>query len=226
MANSYRNVAGQNPEDVYDPDVMGDGPVAAIGGIGYRNAAGQLLKFAAKQYGSAAPNHGYRIADGRDFSALWAKKGTASYALPINGQTFEASGQALSGQEGTITATAQFGANSDGTYSVIRSGTNGGSSVLASGSWRTQGGASSDYQIQFTLTVGGTSGTGSTGNTATTYTSLAAGQAASVTCTCPASAPTTYKWTYGLRIRIKRVSTGVVISDTTITLSAVAGGMV
>jgi len=88
VANSYRNAAGQNPEDVYEPDVVGDGPTAAIGGIGYRRADGTLLKFAARKYGTAAPNHGYRLADGRDFSALWCKKGTASYGLPIDGQTY------------------------------------------------------------------------------------------------------------------------------------------
>lgn len=82
MANSYRNVAGLNPEDVYDPDIIGDGPVAAISDIGYRRADGLLLRFAALKYGSAAPNHGCRIADGRDFSALWAKKGTAKYSIP------------------------------------------------------------------------------------------------------------------------------------------------
>ncbi|HEV2681230.1 MAG TPA: hypothetical protein VGV14_12070, partial [Rhodanobacter sp.] len=85
MAQSYANAAGLNPEDVYDPDVVGDGPTAATSGIGYRNAAGVLLKFAGLSYGTAAPNHGYRLSDGRDFSALWAKKGTAVYTLPING---------------------------------------------------------------------------------------------------------------------------------------------
>lgn len=219
MASGVKS-AGVDLDDLFDPDVVGDGPSAP--GV---KSGGVPLKYAALKYGIKRANVGIANA-GVDASNLWAAKGTASYALPINGQHFSGSGQALSGQEGTITATAQFGANADGTYSVIGSGTNGGSSVLASGSWRTQGGASSDYQIQFTLSAGSTSGTGSTGNTAPAYTSLASGQAASVTCTCPANAPSTYTWTYGLRIRIRRVSTGVVISDTTITLSATAAGMV
>lgn len=91
MGTPYKNAAGLTPEDVYDPDVVGDGPDAAINGIGYRNAAGVLLRFAALKYGTAAANHGYRLSDGRDFSALWAAKGTAVYTLPINGKTFSQS---------------------------------------------------------------------------------------------------------------------------------------
>jgi hypothetical protein len=219
MASGVKS-AGVDLDDLFDPDTVGDGPSAA--GV---KSGGVPLKYAALKYGTKRANVG--IANGgTDVSNLWASKGTASYALPIDGQAFAATGQALTGQEGTITATAQFQANADGTFSVTRAGTNGSNGVLASGTWRTQGGASSDYQIQFTLSANSTSGTGSTGNTAPAYTSLASGQSASVTCTCPASGHSTYTWSYGLRIRIKRVSTGAVISDTSITLSATAGGMV
>ncbi|MGN6655721.1 MAG: hypothetical protein ACTHJ9_10320 [Rhodanobacter sp.] len=207
-------------DDLFDPDIVGDGPASA--GV---KSGGVPLKYAAIKYGTKRANVGILNA-GSDVSNLWAAKGTASYALPINGQTFARKGQALTGQEGTITGTVQFTARADGTYAVTTSASPGSPSTPASGTWQTQGGAASDYQVQFTLSAGSTSGTGSTANTAPAYTSLATAQSASVTCTCPANDSGTYTWTYGLRIRIRRVSTGAVISDTTITMSASAAGMV
>lgn len=153
MANSYRNAAGQNPEDVYDPDVIGDGPTAAIGGIGYRDSSGVLLKFAARAYGSAAPNHGYRLSDGRDFSALWAKKGTASYndSIVIPFGTYSATSTDSHDAGSTIT----FTISPDGTWGIIMqalhepSGTSG--SPL-SGNWHKApaAGVGASYEMQTT----------------------------------------------------------------------------
>jgi hypothetical protein len=144
VANTYRNVAGLNPEDVYDPDMVGDGPTASIAGIGYKNAAGVLLKFAKLSYGTAAANHGYRLADGRDFSALWAKKGTAVYTLGFNGGSYASS---------RVRSTASLALNmkSDGTWSVVREQGDVGEALLASGSWLNFGGTVADYTVKFTM---------------------------------------------------------------------------
>lgn len=73
---------GVDLDDLFDPDIVGDGPVAA--GI---KSGGVALKYAALKYGTKRADVG--IADaGVDVSNKWAAKGTASYALPINGQTF------------------------------------------------------------------------------------------------------------------------------------------
>lgn len=179
VANTYRNAAGLNPEDVYDPDVIGDGPTAQIGGIGYRVAGGVLLKFAKLSYGTAAPNHGCRLADGRDFSALWAKKGTAVYTLPINGGSYTASRNTRGD------AKLVFNMKNDGTYSVVRSLTGSSDSTLASGTWLPSGGVVGGYKCAFTVTVGSntTSGGGnnSTANSAVTSQSLSTSQSASAT---------------------------------------------
>lgn len=124
MGTPYNNAAGLSPEDAYDPDVMGDGPEAAINGIGYRKADGTLLRFAALKYGSAAENHGYRLGDGRDFSALWAKKGTAVYALPIHGGTFIESVDRTG--VGGATSKITFAITGGNAWSLYGTGTGGG----------------------------------------------------------------------------------------------------
>jgi hypothetical protein len=145
MANTYRNSAGQNPEDVYDADVVGDGPVAAISNIGYRNAAGVLLKFAALKYGTAAANHGYRLADGRDFSALWCKKGTAVYSLPFDGANFSINSQTRGGAYAHVTM------KSDGTFSVytFNSGGSPQTVIRYSGTWLPSGESVANWSVQY-----------------------------------------------------------------------------
>ena len=155
MPITYANASGQNPADVYDPDVIGDGPVAAINGIGYRDAGGNLLRFAAIGYGSAAPSHGYRLADGRDFSALWAKKGSASYndaiVIPFGSYSAEGSGTHNAG------ASLLYTMDANGNWSIAlqrsTSGTISGSPL--SGNWHKApaGGVGNNYEVQFVAAV-------------------------------------------------------------------------
>ncbi|UNP28097.1 hypothetical protein [Lysobacter gummosus] len=60
-------------EDLFDPDIMGDGPVA---GRCFHN--GQPLRFAHIQYGRKRADVNFRV-NNVDVSNLWAAKGTASY---------------------------------------------------------------------------------------------------------------------------------------------------
>ncbi|MGN6312839.1 MAG: hypothetical protein ACTHMO_03655 [Rhodanobacteraceae bacterium] len=84
MASNYFNSAGTDFDDLFDPDVIGDGPTAAT----FKKPDGTLLKYAAAKYGTVGANTGFMLSSGADAATLWAKKGTASYALPINGNTY------------------------------------------------------------------------------------------------------------------------------------------
>lgn len=223
MPISYRNVAGQNPDDVYEPDVMGDGPSAAIGGIGYRDAGGVLLKFAALSHGTAAPNHGYRLADGRDFSALWAKKGTVAYNIAgLQGNLYSVGGTAsgVAGQPGaSVNCALAF--NSNGTYSltasVVSSGGSGGSmsGFPASGIWLPSGWSVADCQIQFAYveTISQSAGASIT-NPAASYQALSTSRVFQMSAACAATSPNDHGSHLAMTLRIKRVSTGSVITTT------------
>lgn len=72
MPVKYRS-ASKDFDDLFDPDVIGDGPSAAA-----MRSGGKALKYAALKYGTKRANVGYR-AGGSDVSNLWAAKGTAQY---------------------------------------------------------------------------------------------------------------------------------------------------
>lgn len=76
MSSGYAS-GGTDFDDLFDPDVMGDGPTAA----GY-SANGALLKYAALSYGTKRADVGYSVA-GVDVSNLWAAKGTAVYLTTV-----------------------------------------------------------------------------------------------------------------------------------------------
>lgn len=202
MGTPYKNAAGLTPEDVYDPDVVGDGPDAAINGIGYRNAAGVLLRFAALKYGTAAANHGYRLSDGRDFSALWAKKGTAVYLHPTpdyNGLLIVAT------KPSAQVATVSINLANNGSWS---------SSDGQNGAWYGTGatpGIGSSYEAL--VTIGG--GDGTTNNPASVWTSVSSGLTVSI------SSKNTVNRTVQIQIR---TAGGAIAADGTATLQIVNDG--
>lgn len=99
---------GVDLDDLFDPDVKGDGPTAP--GIQSR---GVPLRYAALKYGSKRANVGVANA-GSDVSNLWAAKGTASYGLSINGKSYTATATSA----GSVSsATLQFSTN-NGTFAV------------------------------------------------------------------------------------------------------------
>ena len=75
----YRNSAGVDFDNLFDPDVMGDGYVATF----LRNSSGQGLHYAAAKYGTPGPTVGFRDNTGADVGPKWAAKGTANYGGPV-----------------------------------------------------------------------------------------------------------------------------------------------
>lgn len=84
MASGYKNAADTDFDDLFDPDIVGDGPTAAI----FEDPDGTLLKYANVKYGTAGSNVGFKLSNNADVATIWAKKGSASYATPDNGKTY------------------------------------------------------------------------------------------------------------------------------------------
>lgn len=94
-------------------------------------------QFAPLYLGSSAGPTNYKVRNA-DLNTIFAKKGTVSYKLPIDGQTYT-----RDRGRGTATITATF--KGDGTYSII----NDAGAVLASGTWLPAGDLASDYKVQY-----------------------------------------------------------------------------
>jgi hypothetical protein len=110
-------------DDIFDPDVIGDGPTAGL------SVNGVPIKYAHIQYGSKHADVIYTYA-GSDVTNRWAAKGTAVYALPINNGQYTANSQTRG------TARIRFALLADGTYQVRRTtGADATSVVVASGTW-------------------------------------------------------------------------------------------
>jgi len=148
--------------DLFDPDVIGDGPKAGF------DVSGVPQHFAALKYGLKRANIGYAI-NGSDLSNLWAAKGTASYPLSINGSTFFAAGSS-----GTTTSTASVRfiiTTSAGAWEVISQHTGGSSGTIVQASGVSPPGAVS-VQYSAVENAGSDPG-GSITNTATSPTAFA-----------------------------------------------------
>lgn len=139
MASGYRNAAGVDADDLYDPDVVGDGPSA----VGYRKVDGTTLRYAAAGYGTPGAAMGYRMSNGVDIGTLWSRKGTAVYTLPINGKTYTRGG-------GRGTHSLTWTMRADGTYAI----TDDVGTVYDSGTWLPAGDSVSAWSCQFTQTGG------------------------------------------------------------------------
>jgi hypothetical protein len=103
--------AGVDFDDLFDPDVMGNGPAAA-----WLTSAGVPLRYAAISYGAKGPDVGFIQSNGQDVSNLWARKGSAVY-FPgmIRAETASAFG-------GVQNASASIRIRTDGTVVVTTSG--------------------------------------------------------------------------------------------------------
>lgn len=81
---------GNDLENLYDPDVVGDGYVAT----GLRvNGDANATHYANRIYGSTGPYSGYNTPAVGDVGNQWAAKGTAQYNLPINGKSYSSNNQ-------------------------------------------------------------------------------------------------------------------------------------
>lgn len=116
MATNYRNSAGTDFDDIFDPYVEGTKPADT----GFRTSDGVDLagRYAPLSYGSKAPNVNYRTSDGTDVTNLWAAKGTASYAGPRVPGFADNYSLARVGSGTSLTSTVTLTIKSDGTWAV------------------------------------------------------------------------------------------------------------
>ena len=195
--------------DLFDPDIVGDGPTAP----GYM-VSGVPLKFAAIKYGSKRADVGYAEA-GVDVSNKWAAKGTAQYShvIPDPGYAPVIANYPLSGGSGSSFVSVTLAINADGNWSLSRSDSAGDHPNVATGAWfdPTGAGSGTPYQVQFDFTA--TQDDGATiVNSASAWIALSSARTwgASITA-LNNSAGKSLAGT--LRIRIRRASDSVVLSD-------------
>lgn len=173
MPTPFRNAAGVDLEELFDPDVMGDGPVAPA----LRLHAGHPgIRFAAIAYGSKGPNVGYRSASGMDVSNIWAARGTARYSIPgLDGKSLSAIDAALTAQQ-SVSANVGVSIFSNGTWTATAGTSQGAAPVPApaSGTWLPAGKTGADFDVRFRVSDSGDS-TRQVSNTAASFTRLSSG---------------------------------------------------
>lgn len=139
MASGYRR-DGFDFDDLFDADVMGDGPTTPNARSG-----GAPLRYAHIQYGSKRADVGYRQG-GVDVSNLWAAKGTASY-VSDGGLPSELRRTVVAPPGQTANATVSFSFNRDGTVTWASVGS-------GSGTWARGTNPGDNYDINYTLVSG------------------------------------------------------------------------
>lgn len=205
MASGYRS-GGVDFDDLFDPDVMGDGPSAA----GLRSG-GTPLKYAALAYGSKRADVGYRQG-GSDVSNLWAAKGTAQYVsdggLPPSLSAAEEAGQLES-----ITVAVEFRLQRNGFLGWTGGG----------GTWAGGGGTVGDaYDTRFDVTAGPAGFATRTGSEVGTWLQVNTTRSCGLTVTKPAGIIGNRSGTMSVRWRVRRRSTGEVLVDRSVAMSVLA----
>lgn len=181
---------GVNFDQLFDPDVMGNGPSVAN-----MRAGGEPLRYAVIQYGSKRADVGYRVG-GSDVSNLWAAAGTAQYDLPFQGAQYSTFNQAQTGQGGLITSVVSFTVGPDGNFNVIR-----GVGEPSSGSILLGGGQVSEYSYRIVVV----SSTGTVNNGAASIAAVGAGtRTLTVTASGPAASANEYIAEATLRFELFR----------------------
>lgn len=214
---------GVDLDSIFDPYVAGTTKARAAGiavaGSDTSNRYANII------YGSAVAATGIQ-SEGADLNTLYAAKGTAKYALPIDGQTFGASES--TGTSGGASANLTVTLHANGAYDVVafQSKHVPSSTTRASGTWNTFGLPSSSFQVLYTLTTTSTEGNAGSSNGAPTYTTISADVAANVHATANSPSAGANDITCTLRIQIRNASSGQVVSDSTCTISAGADGSV
>jgi len=216
MTSGYR-FQGVDFDDLFDADVMGDGPTAA----GLRRLGGSPLRYAHVRYGQRRPDVGYRIG-GQDVAGLWAAKGTAAYTLPINGQAFSAHNQSRTNASGSAVATVTFIIDSNGTYRILRNTTGGGNNNASdpiSGTWLQAGTTVNEYDVQFEAA---NVGAASISNGAPSYAPCTASRSVAASVSVPAASLENVSAEVTLIIRLRR-SNGAVSTTQIYALVGAAG---
>lgn len=215
MTVGFRNAAGVDFDDLFDFYSTG----TPVGAIGFRDAAGVDIgpRYAPISFGSKGPDVGYRVSSGVDVSNLWAAKGTASYSIPgFNGRTFGVFYTALTNQP-QVGATTSFALLNNGQWQFS---TTPASSIAppTSGAWLTSGSVA-DYQALIeVVSSSGSSGYSASGNGG--WLSLTANQGGSLQLPNVAANNSLVRNAAAtFRVRIRRASDGVVVSDNTVNLT-------
>lgn len=214
MAKGARS-GGIDFDDLFDPDIIGDGP-----SVPNLRSGGTPLRYAKLSYGTKRADVGYRQS-GVDVSNLWAAKGTARYALPINGQTFSAGYQSPTNEQGTAFATITVVLSNNGTYSVLR-GFRTGTTTIASGTWHTFGGVPTDFDVR--MIAQDVSGSAAGGYVDTGY--LNGGASASRSVSVQSNSVQEKEGIGRIRVIISRKNQGDggIVSDTTVNTIVSAAG--
>jgi len=215
---TYPAVNGVPLDQIFDPYVSGTkapltGYTVRIGGVDV-----DLRDLFAPIYlGTSAAPTNYKV-NNADLNTIFAKKGTAQYALPINGQSYVASGQ----RGGTYLT---FNMKADGTYSIDRFQANsGGAYTLATGTWLPSGDSASLYTCMFalqTISAGAFGGTNSTTNGAPAQSALTSDRSCQVTSTAANTGQTADQQ---VRVTMTLYKSGVLRSTTVVTFSTSADG--
>lgn len=204
MAGLFRQ-GGVNFDDLFDPDIVGDGPSAPN-----LRAGGTPLKYAALSYGTKRANVGYRVG-GSDVSNLWAAKGTAVYV----------SDGGLPTEIFTDTDVGTGGGNAESFFTYRRNGSVAwGATPGSPGTWSAGTNPGDAYDIQLNQIT--TNGTGTLTATLDTWQQINADRGVVLRAIIPPgpgdSATVTAART--LRLRIRRRSTGDVLVDRQVVMQA------
>lgn len=202
---------------IFDPYVAGTTKARASGIDDAGNDLSNL--YANILYGSAAAATGIE-SEGADLNTLYAAKGTASYALPINGNTYS---HAYSVTSGTGNSTIGFKVTGGTTYAVYGADSGHPAANLVSGA--IPGGASTVQFIwsSYTVDAGDTDAGGATSNSASTQQPVSVDQDAHYTTGDFGALASTHDRNYVFTINFFN-SSGDNISSTTINLKALIEG--
>lgn len=195
-----------NFDDMFDPDIIGDGPAAAW----LEDIAGVPVRYASIVYGQRGPDTGYEDS-GVDVASLWARKGSASYinqnVLPALVRHYNVNSSA------PVMAVASFTFNRDGTVTFSPS-------EYANANWKTPPSATAgdEYDIRFTQTGGNASG--SLSGTLTVWLQLNQARGLTLTMTRNTSGSTTARRI--ILVEMRRRSDLAVVYSFSVTLEAEA----
>lgn len=213
MAKGIRS-GGYDFDDLFDPDVIGDGP-----SVPNLRSGGAPLRYAALKYGQRRGDVGYRQ-DGVDVANFWAAKGTAIYKLGFDGILISAANGAKTNSTGNTNATALLWMHANGTWEARRSATGGGNNsntVVASGTWIDPGAGVGEYLVLFEqLSGSAVSGLG--------WYDLTASRAASLGVSVPSQSTEFVEQSATVKATLRR--NGIDIRTAVFTLSAQANGWV
>ncbi|MFD0726967.1 hypothetical protein [Lysobacter brunescens] len=201
---------GQPWEDLFDADVIGDGPQAHS-----FTDDGVPMKFAHIQHGTKRPDIGFTVRIGGvdvDVTTLWAQKGSAVY---INTAAVPADLIVVNeGSTPPVTATVSMAFNRNGTVTFVNGGAATANFILNPTS--TSGDA---YRVRFRLISKSTAGTLS--GTLDTWLQISESRSIALSVTVPNAVFVT-AWA-NLQIDIQRISDGATVHTYAVRMEAGAG---